>query len=629
MRTSRAALAVSLLVSAPFAATAQQPFELEPIVLGGGLTPVDAQSYARAVTVIDGQTLREQGIARVADALRGTPGVSVSRVGGPGGETSVRIRGSENNHVLVLVDGVEVATGAEGFDFSSLTADQIERIEVLRGPQSALYGAGATAGVINVITRGGAGVEGARVSAFAEAGTQLSGAGGVLGQFGTGRGNGAISFTYRDDAGWDASGDGGEKDGARSAVLNARGAFDATEDLSLRGSLRYVNRRSEFDDTVFGCGGPDCYVTDASGRRTDGEDVLAGLALDWATLGGALVHTPSVSYARTETDTIADFGPSWNDNDTTRAGYQLAWTFGPEGAHTLVGALQFKREGFENAFAGGDRKERDQLGYVLDYRGQWTDRLFVQGGARFDDNEDFDDFLSWSASASYQFFETGTRLRASVGRAQTNPTFFEQFGFVPGEFTGNPDLEPERNFGWDFGIDQDFWGGRARAGVTYFDERLEDEIAGFGDTVRNLDGTSTRRGVELSASVDPLDGLTLAASYTFLDAEEPGGEQEVRRPTHEGALSARYAFLDGRARVGAEAQFAAGAVDFDFGDPSFAGPRADLEDRIVVNLDAGYRFAESAEVYGAVRNLLDAEYEDVLGYAAEPLTAVIGVRVDF
>jgi len=599
----------------------------EEIIISGGLTPVDAQSFARAVTVITAEDLERTNPRTFGDALRAVPGVSVSRSGGPGGLTQVRIRGAEANHVLVLIDGVRTADSAGGQDFSFLAPELIERIEILRGPQSALYGAGATAGIINVITKGGV-REDLRLSGSVE-GTTAPGAS-VTGlvQGGTARADGAIGLSFTEDAGWDVSGDGGEKDGARNLTLNARGSADLTDWIHARGNLRVVDRKGEFDDTQFGCGNADCYVTDADDFEITGTDVLGGLALDVETLDGALVHTPSVGYAREDTENRTP-DVSTNDVSTLTAGYQAAYTFGPADRHTLVGAFQYQRDTFENSFAGGDEKARDQFGYVADYRGNLTDALFVQGGLRYDDNDDFEDFVSYAVSASYNFFDSGTRLRASVGRAQTNPTFFELFGFIPGEFVGNPDLEPERNFGWDVGVDQRFWGDRGQVSLTYFNETLEDEISGFGATVENLDGESDRQGVEFGLDVTPIEGLTLGASYTYLDADEPDGLQEVRRPRHAAAANAFYRFLDDRAEVGVEVIYNGETVQRDFSDPSFTSPRVTVPNYIVVDVSASYRVVDNVQIYGSVNNLFDADYEGVRGFAEQPVTGFIGLRATF
>ncbi|MEM1313241.1 MAG: TonB-dependent receptor, partial [Pseudomonadota bacterium] len=446
--------------------------------------------------------------------------------------------------------------------------------------------------------------------------------------------------SFSDDAGWDVSDDGGEKDGARDLTLNVRGGAELTEIFSLRGSLRYVDREGEFDSIVgtFGCGGPDCYVVDARGFETDSQLLIGGLAADLDTFDGAFVITPSLGYASEDSQT-RDTGVSNNDSSTVNIGLQGALTFGAQDAHTLVGALQWKRETFESesAFSSVD-ESREQFGYVLDYRGDLTDALFVQGGLRFDDNDGFDDFLSWSASASYRFFSTGTRLRGSVGRAQTNPDFFQQFGSTA-TFIPNPDLKPERNFGWDVGVDQTFWSGRAEIGATYFNETLEDEIAttfgpppDFIATPVNVDGDSDRQGVELSFRVAPIEGLSIGANYTYLDASEPSNGAtavEVRRPRHSGAVDAFYTFLGGRATIGGEAVWAAGGKDLNFGDPSATSPRADLDDYVVVNITGSYAINEAVELYGGVRNLFDTDYQEVLGYAEQPLTAFAGLRAAF
>jgi vitamin B12 transporter len=612
-------------------ALAQPALELEEIVVSGGLTPVDAQSFARAVTIITAEEIERRKPRTFADALRTVPGVAVSRSGGPGGLTQVRIRGSEANHVLVLIDGVEAPDSSAGRDFSTLSPDLIDRIEVLRGPQSALYGAGATAGVINIITKGGL-RGGTRLSGSVEGSSAPGGRGSALFQGGTDRADIGLGVSYSNDAGWDVSGDDGEKDGARDVTFTARGSADLGDVARVRANLRYADRTGEFDDTAFGCGGPACYVVDAKRREVESTLFLGGLALDVDSFGGALVHTPSVRYSQEASENTGSFGVSTNDTSTLSLGYQAALTFGAADDHTLVGAVQWKRETFENSFSPENR-ERDQLGYVLDYRGNVTDALFLQGGLRFDDNDAFGDFVSWSASASYNFFDTGTRLRASIGRAQTNPTFFEQFGTIFGTFQGNPDLSPERNFGWDVGIDQSFWGGRAQIGATYFNETLKDEIAsrtvaGVTSPV-NLDGESDRQGVELTARLAPVDGLSFGASYTYLDATEPNGAAEVRRPRHSGAVDVAYRFLGDRATMGAEAVWAADAVDFDFGDPSFTSPRAALDDYVVVNINASYALAETVEIYGGVRNLFNSGHQEVLGYAEQPIIGFIGLRASW
>ncbi len=601
--------------------------DIGDVIVSGGRTPVDAQSFARANTIITGEELEQRQVTTVADALRQVPGLHVSRTGGAGGTTAVRIRGSEANHVLVLIDGVETADSSDGFEFADLTAAQIERIEVLRGPQSALYGAGATAGVINIITRGG--IRNAqRAEVTVEGGSAPYKALSGIVQLGNDFADMGLSVSFQDDEGYDAADDGGEKDGLENFVINLRGSVDVTPELSFRGTARYTDRETEFDETAFGCGDPDCYVFNFA-SETEGEDLLLSLAADWETFGGALVHTPSISFAADENESIGQFGPSSNDASTLKAGYQAALTFGSNDQHTVVGAFDFKREKFKSSFAGGDTKDRDQLGYVLEYRGNLTDDFFVQVGGRFDDNEDFDDAIAWSVSASYAFPQTGTRIHGAIGQAQTNPTFFEQFGFIPGTFTGNPDLEPEENFGWDIGVEQAFWEGRVLIDVTYFNETLTDEISGFGASVVNLDGDSERQGVEVSLNLRPVDGLAVGASYTYLEASEPDGSEEVRRPQHSAGVNAAYTFYEERATVGADVTYFGDNVQRDFSDDSFTSPKVDVDGYLVVDLNASFEVTENVSIIGKVENAFDNDYQEVLGFGSQPLAATVGLKVKF
>lgn len=620
---------------------AQEPQEpeagatvLDTLLVSGGLTPVEQDRSGTAHTVITAEELEAQQVKTVAEALRRVPGLAVSRTGGAGGATVVRVRGAEENHVLVLIDGIETAGASEGFEFGDMIADEIERIEVLRGPQSSFWGAGATAGVINIITKSGI-RNGREITGFAEGGSNGSAAGGATLRAGTGNADIALSAIYRNEAGWDAAGKGGEKDGYRNFALRTKANIDLTEDLTLHLTGRFADREVEFDDTgvIFPCGDPSCYISDAD-NLTRGQDVLLGLSADYRMLGGRLVHTPSFSYSSRSNHTTSTFGPSDSDAGTLKAGHRIAYSFGERGQHQLSGAAEFKRETYSNSYAGSDNKQRDMFGTVLELRSQLTDRWTVQVAGRYDWNEDFDDAATWSVATSYFIFETGTRLHASAGRGITNPTFIELYGFIPGHFVGNPDLVPEENTGFDIGVEQTFMDGRLVADITYFNEVLRNEIAGTGTSVRNLTGKSDRQGVELGLSFNPTDDLTLKASYTYLDATEPDGSPEVRRPEHSGGLSAEYRFLDGRATIGGSATISGAFFDLDFSDPAanlppYVAPKVELDDYVVVDLYGSYKLTEHAELYGKVVNLFDADYQEVLGFGTQPLTAYLGIRATF
>jgi vitamin B12 transporter len=605
---------------------------LETIVVTGSRAPIEEGSLGRAITVVTSEELEARQVKTVAEALRQVPGVAVSRAGG---QTAVRVRGAEANHVLVMIDGIETAGASDGFEFADLIADEIERIEILRGPQSSLWGAGATAGVINIVTKSGP-RNGRVIETFAEGGTNGSHAGGASVRGGNDRADGAVSLTYRNEGGWDLSGDGGGKDGYRNLALRAKANVDLSEDLTLRLAARFADRRVEYDDAGadFSCSDPSCYVSEAD-NLTTGRDAVLGLSADYRMLGGVLVHTPSFSFAsRTNESTTLSFGDSSNEATTLKAGHQIVYAFDEEDRHKLIGVAEFKQETFVNSYAGDDTKRRGQFGTVLEYRGEITDRWFVQLSGRHDWNDDFADAATWAASTSYNFFETDTRLHASAGKGVTNPTFIELYGFIPGQFVGNANLVPEENIGFDVGVEQSFFDGRLVVDVTYFNETLTNEIQGSGTTVVNLDGKSDRQGVEVALAVNPTDDLTIKASYTYLDATEPDGTREIRRPRHLAGINVGYRFLDGRATIGTDIAMNAGLFDADFSDPAantppFIAPKVRLDDYVKVDVYGSYKFSEQAELYGKVVNLFDADYQEVLGYSVQPLTAYFGIKSRF
>ena len=222
----------------------------------------------------------------------------------------------------------------------------------------------------------------------------------------------------------------------------------------------------------------------------------------------------------------------------------------------------------------------------------------------------------------------GTRLHASYGKAVTNPTFFEQFGFVPGTFSGNPSLRPEMSKGWDVGIEQALLDATLILDMTYFEARLTDEIQPLFPSVVNTEGRSERSGLELSAHWQPSVQTALTANYTYTDADEPGGE-EVRRPAHMASLSVAHGFLGGRLQVTGSAAYNGKMLDIDFRDffsNGFVSERTELGSYTLVNAGASFAVTDMLEVYVRVENLLDEDYVESISYATPGRAAFAGLR---
>jgi len=625
-----------------------EPLQLDPIIVSGGLTPVPAERYGRAVSVVTAEDLDRSQTVYVSDALRALPGVAVSRTGGYGGATAVRIRGAEDNHTVVLVDGVEVAAPETGaYDFGGLLTADIARIEVLRGPQSAIYGSNAIGGVISITTKD-AEAAGTTWEASAEAGTDGT-AGGLLAvRRLTDRANLSLAVAARDVGGYDISDTpGGEVDGDDNVTLNARGTFQATDTVTVGGALRYVDRASDYDDFAYGAPVSGELVVDADLVHYRTEFFGSGFVTVEA-LGGRMSNDFRASYSDMDDVNRRD---GVRDADTTsgRTSYRYLGTVALD-AETIDGASQlvsFGIERIEERFGNNDanlvfdpsqmdEQTRDLTSLIGQYSGTFLDSLSVQANIRRDFNDQFEDVTTWSLAGSYLLPNATTRLHASWGTGSQDPTLFEQFGFIPGQWVGNPNLTPEASRGWDAGLEQTFLDGRAVLDVTWFEDRLTDEIDtdflpdGAGTPV-NEDGTSRRKGLEVAGTFDVSDALSLGLAYTWLDATDPDGQQEARRPGQEVALHANYALADGRTNLNLDVRRVIDNVDIDYtsasGDPGIG--RVELDDYTLVDLAAEYLLTDTVTLTGRIENLLDADYQELDGYATPGVTGFVGLRSVF
>lgn len=621
-------------------ASAQDTLVLDDILISAGRTPVSSSETGRAFTVITGEQLEARGTRYVSDALRLVPGVAVSRTGSVGSLTAVRIRGGETSEVLVLIDGVELNPAATGeFDFGSLQVADIERIEILRGPQSALYGSNAASGVISIITN-----RGERNSFTAGAATEV-GTDGTAMVSGYTRGGGArwdgsISASYRQTEGFNvATGTDdrdGERDGDENLTFNFKGNADLTDTLSAGTTLRIVDRESESDNQLFP------FPADAtSGLVADSDSVNDARDISFSVFGrhlsfdDALENELKFEYSDNKADSRQNGASSFLSESTRASGTAQSSLFfnAFEADNVVTAAVEVEEE--VNEASTGDQT-RTLVGLIGEYRTTLFDRLSVQGGVRYDFNDEFEDAFTFSLGSSYQLLETNTRIHASVGRGVVNPTFIEQFGFFPSSFVGNPDLEPEQTFQWDVGVEQRFLNDRLIADVTYFRGETTDEIVSAFDatvglpTVENASGESPRQGVEFQLSAIPMERIFLTASYTYTLSEEgDDGLQEVRRPRHQASFDANYTFLGGQADLNLGISYTGDQRDLDFSNGFSSVPRITLDQYVLVSLQGRYRITEQAEIFARVENLTDSDYQEVLNYETQGITGFAGVRATF
>jgi vitamin B12 transporter len=652
--SSRLAVAISIcLASLAFsaAASAQQPVQLPGIYVQGatleapqappgggddaGGVPLD--KIGSAVTVVTGEQLRAQQVRHAADALRSLPGVHVSQTGGFASFTQVRLRGAEGNHTLVLIDGIRANGTSDGeFDFADLLVEEIERIEVIRGPHSGLYGSGAIGGVVNVVTKTGKGPPTATVrfegGGYGTAGISARVSGG------TDRAWIALSAQHRSQEFFNLSETGSEEDPWRNTTVSLKGGITLMDGLAVDFTLRNTRRFLNQDALEVPPGGVFRVATDAP-DTADNNLFLGGINLKWDTLGGALTHVVRASRNITDQKTLSAFGPGENLGEADKLGYLATYRFNTPmflaARHSISGLLEREFERFTpgpptpGPFGpDGIQRDRTRLATVAEYRGEFFDRVTLTGTVRHDDNDKFADYTTWRTALSLALHEYRMRPHASVGTAVALPGMFEQFGSVLGLFVGNPNLKPEQSFGWDAGIEFTLVPNRVLLDITYFQADLTDEIRGFGTTLTNLAGESERRGVELALRAQVMPSLLLGASYTYLDASEPDGRPEVRRPRHAGRGDLTYRFAEGRGTVNLAAIYN-GTMKDDAFDLFFNRALVTLDDYWLVNAAVSYKLEKGVEVFTRVENALNSQYQEVFGFNTPGITAFAGVRFTF
>jgi vitamin B12 transporter len=623
------AAAASLLVPGTSAADDA----LDQIIVTASRSPLAVTDVGSAVTVITRDDIERRQARYVSDLLRAVPGFAVSHSGVVGSQTQVRVRGSEANHVLVLIDGVRAndpATGDE-YRWEYLSTVNIERIEIVRGPQSAVWGSDAIGGVVHIITRSGSEAPG--FDGYLEGGSGDTRNGALSGRVGGDGWSVAFGAEQLATDGFNISRSGDERDDADITTVTLSTALQPLSGLAVDLSLRRVDAYSQFDAVD----GLTTGLPADSDVATDTTQNYAQLATRFGARDGRTRHHLSARYFDSDNRNLVDgAGDSSTASERSTFSYQADIGLGE---NTLSLALEHEITAFRQRGAvvfddPNQDQEMDVTSVVVDYQGRASDRLTWLLSSRYDDHSDFDDIVTGRLSLAWQLSDA-TTLRGSVGTGQKTPTFIERFGYFPQSFQGNPELQPEKSTSYDIGVDRQL--GALALKLNLFHQDLEDEINGFHCpdpwpapcTAVNMDGTSKRSGVEAGARWTVAQHFDLGLSYTYTDSEGADSAAELRRPRHAGSVYADYRFPNRRGQLSFAADYG-GAREDAFFPPWPGSPEiVTLDSYWLVDLTAQYRVSESIVLFARGNNLLDTEYEQVYGYRTPGRAWYGGVRVQF
>ena len=599
--------------------------DIETIVVTGARTPIQKQHLSGTVNIIDSEQITASQAQDVAELLRGMAGISISQSGGRGSLNELRVRGTESNHILVLIDGVEINDLGQGglANFAHINLENIDRIEILKGAQSALWGSGAVGGVINIISKTGQTERG--TSLRLELGDASSRRISASSQNRVGDVNYSVSVSHSETDGQNISLQGNEDDGYENSQLHANADWRISATQSLKVNLRYQDARNDFDSF-----GP----SDADNHTNVKQ------------LGGKLVwqHQP------TNTNWDQQIGLHFNQNDNTSytegdfnsatdsERLKLFWqgqlAYSDNGSLTV--ALEhlsedFEQRGLVSFFGDPNQQQNNHINSVVaDVLHHLTQSISLTTSIRHDANSEFDDATTYRAGLTYRSSEQ-VKWFVSYGTAVKNPTFTEIFGFVPASFVGNLNLQPERAKTWEVGSQfklSEIW----ELELSYYDSTLEDEIQTvFGNefsSSTNLPFESARKGAELSVNGD-LGALRLTFDYGYVDAEQPGffGSlvKEPRRAQNTAKLSANYSFLDEKANLYLQASYQGEQLDTDFS--TFT--EVELGGYTLINLAFNYWVQADWQLYLRADNLFDKTYQDVVGFQGQQRRVYLGTRYRF
>ncbi|HAB53104.1 MAG TPA: hypothetical protein DCE80_13210 [Ignavibacteriales bacterium] len=615
-------------------------YKLSDVVVSATKTQTSTIELASSITVVDSAEIANRNSANVFELLKNEYGISFTRQGGAGTLSNIYIRGGNSDHTLVLIDGVEVNLNSDPsnvYDFAFLSTDNIQSIEILRGPQSTLYGSNSLAGVINIITKKGAGKP--NFSLLAEAGsyktykTSLRINGNVT-NF-----NYSVTLGRSESEGFSAASErygNFEKDGYVKDNISARFGYDFAETAEINVFMKYNNSKSDYDQFGGKFGDDPTYVFDQEEFSFRSECKLHLFEGKWKQKIGASIFRNIRKY---------NFDVSEYNSASSRSSYdgrkiKFDWqnnfnlienhlfTFGLETEKEETVSEYYYFSTFFNSVSLFPQKESNTFGIYLQDQFKYGQNTFGSAGIRVDKHNKFGSAFTFRLAPAYIIWETGTKLKATLGSGFKTPSLFNLYDPA----FGNPDIKPEKSVGFDAGIEQFLANDMISVGVTYFQNYYKD-LFGYDQNYKTINVKKAKtNGIEIYFTTKLIDDFIFKLNYTFTNAKDLSNgildenRKLIRRPEHKIGSYVSYNFSRS-SNVNLELIYVGKRDDLIFDNTTFTSSRIKLEPYLLLNLATHYQLTEFLRLNLRLENILGTDYEEVYGYATPGFSIYGGIKL--